>query len=109
MRFRVDVIICTGSRRYRTVSGSDRMLTLNCSLKTQRIAGLNVASGRYRSRFSNGHRVRHACVDCVLVRTSIHSAPLCGFFLDFVSRKGAEQISKGAKKNKIRQTTVDSI
>ena len=31
---------------YRTESGSDRMLALDCGLKVQRIAGLNVASGR---------------------------------------------------------------
>jgi hypothetical protein len=31
------------------------MLTLNCGLKVQRNAGLNVTSGRYCSRFCNTH------------------------------------------------------
>jgi len=39
--------------RYRTASGSDRMLTLNWGLRGRRIAGSNVASARYRSRFWN--------------------------------------------------------
>ncbi|MDX6497979.1 MAG: hypothetical protein QOG23_1239 [Blastocatellia bacterium] len=39
--------------RYRTGSGSDRMLALSDGLEAQLIKGLNVAAGRYRSRFCN--------------------------------------------------------
>jgi len=41
------------------------------------------------------------------MRPSIHSAPLRGFLLDFVSRKRAKQISKAAKKKQNQADDVD--
>jgi hypothetical protein len=70
----VDAIICSRASRYRTASGSDRMLTLNYSLKVKWISGLNVASGRYRSRFCNKHFFRHAWVT-VRASCKLHQSP----------------------------------